>query len=80
MTHAEYEKCYDDYSHLLYGRMLSRNVPQDMAMDVLQKTFVEYYTHCQNYDGTKLHCFSWLVQISEKILNNENTGHPVKVP
>jgi RNA polymerase sigma-70 factor (ECF subfamily) len=70
-----FEKLYDTYSEAIYGILFQVVKSDEVASDLLQDTFVKFWTHCNTYDETKGTIFTWLLNVAR----NKGIDHQRKI-
>ncbi len=58
---------YENYSSVLYGKILSIVQDEEYANDILQETFVNIYRKFDTYDSSRSRLFTWMVTIARNL-------------
>lgn len=72
---SAFEKLYDTYSEAIYGVLCQIVKSDEVATDLLQDTFVKFWTHSGSYDESKGTLFTWLLNVAR----NKGIDHIRKV-
>lgn len=61
---AAFEKLYDMYSDAVYGILFQVVKKEEVAVDLLQDTFLKFWTNASSYNEEKGTIFTWLLNVA----------------